>query len=435
MKRLHTSTLVCIALLLGACSDDRMVSRPPYFAASTDLLDFGEVALGETEARTVFLFNKGELALGLSPPEGALLGSIFTLLGMEETVDPGGSVVVRVFFTPESEGPVEAEIRFPNDSVNMEVFALTVKGTGKLRDPCAGVVCNSPPRYCKDESTSAGFNPLGECVEGKCVYETLPDKDCPDFGCDEATGRCATDPCIGVTCTTPPNDCYYAQGRCERGACIYETNDGASCDDGNLCTDSPRCEQGTCRGVPKSCTQPSDPECADANTLRQYVPTGTCVRATGKCEFPEPTYRTCAHGCGQVTTGGVTQAACLGDPCSVLPPDYNPNDPCRRQICNASTNHQWVWENRDGNACTTSSSECPAGTCHAGQCRTTAGKTCTTNVKACGSSVPVQATCRADGRCVQDGERTDPCWQSCAPDTVLCITCYAWGVGVPVCLR
>ena len=72
--------LVLFALVVAAagCADDPLYQRPAFLTASTDLINFGEQDVGTDTMRTLFLLNKGDLPLTLSPPEGDLLGGVFS---------------------------------------------------------------------------------------------------------------------------------------------------------------------------------------------------------------------------------------------------------------------------------------------------------------------------------------------------------------------
>lgn len=427
MRRVHLSAIAGLFLVFSACSDDYLVGRPAYFAPSTDVVDFGKVEVGEVEKRSLYLINKGELPMQLYPPEGALLGGPFSLVGMEETIAPGASISISVYFAPESEGPIESEIVFPNDSANMPQFALVMKGEGIKPVGCKDG-CITPPRYCLDENTSAGYDTLGECVEGKCVYTELEPRDCPS-GCDEDTGRCKSDSCIGVTCTTPPNGCYLAQGECIQGACYYTPNDGAPCSDGNICTDRDVCQQGSCVGVPRTCAAPPTPVC-EGSSVKRWDPAGYCdPDDRGKCNYqPLPDIH-CASGCEMVDINGVLQASCKGNPCET---PYDDGNPCTKKTCDPVTG--WKVTNDDGASCTRPGEQCTQGVCHAGQCttRTTPSQSCTVRDSSplC-SSIYVPGTCMSNGNCLKNSNYVDPCWQTCPSSTWLCATCD----GFPICLK
>ena len=74
--RARAIPLVVAAQLALACADDYVSSRPPYLAASADVLDFGEVPVGDAEQRALFLINKGDLPMRLMQPESAV-GGVF----------------------------------------------------------------------------------------------------------------------------------------------------------------------------------------------------------------------------------------------------------------------------------------------------------------------------------------------------------------------
>ncbi|MCA1481921.1 hypothetical protein, partial [Bradyrhizobium sp. NBAIM08] len=65
LTRAAAALLPLVVAALGACSDDAIAFRPPYLAASTDIVSFGEIMVGESEQRTVFLINSGEVPLKL----------------------------------------------------------------------------------------------------------------------------------------------------------------------------------------------------------------------------------------------------------------------------------------------------------------------------------------------------------------------------------
>lgn len=314
---------VCYAavglLVVSACADDRVLGKPPYFAASADVVDFGEVEVGDTQTRSVFLINKGDLSMKLSPPTGALLEDVFSLVGMQEIVDPGGSISVRIFFSPVAEGSVEDEVVFPNDSANEPEFRLVVKGVGIQRDPCRELDCTSPPpRYCATSKVSKGYEPNGQCVEGKCEYVVF-EETCDEWGCDEATGACAGDPCKGVSCVTPPArycDGFVSRGFAPAGECV----DGA-CQYAPVQDDCPygcvqatgECRPDPCAGV--VCQTPPDRICASVDTTRTFNPAGSCQN--GECVYV-PVDSACTWGC-EAATGACAPDPCIGVECQTPP--------------------------------------------------------------------------------------------------------------------
>ncbi len=117
---------------------------------------------------------------------------------------------------------------------------------GQCKDPCAGIMCDFPPAtYCKDSTTLMHWNGMqGMCEAGACRYN-LESLTCAQ-SCSE--GMCDGDPCAGMVCVTPPSPyCegnriveYPAVGRCENdGVCVYD----------EIFSDCPgECNNGMCEG-------------------------------------------------------------------------------------------------------------------------------------------------------------------------------------------
>ena len=164
---------------------------------------------------------------------------------------------------------------------------------------------------------------------GACFYSYLT-HDC-DFGC--ANGSCKQDPCIGVTCNNPPaNSCagpntlkaYMPNGTCSSGACSY-TSTSVDCPFG--CSNG-TCNQDPCAGL--TCNSPPAPSCADAHTLKTYSPSGTC--SAGACSYSFTT-QNCAFGC--------SNGSCSQDPCAGLTCNSPP-----ATSCSDSWTLRGVWQHR-----------------------------------------------------------------------------------------
>lgn len=142
-------------------------------------------------------------------------------------------------------------------------------------DPCAGVVCLTPPSAC--------HKALGTCDLGVCAYDLNPGADCNDADACTTTDKCQADgSCAGtaVACTTPLNSqCYEPTGACDAGQCLYTAKlEGVPCDDGDACTDTDACTAGhACTGTPKVCDTPPNAQCWEA--------TGTCT--AGQCGYTQ----------------------------------------------------------------------------------------------------------------------------------------------------
>lgn len=183
-------------------------------------------------------------------------------------------------------------------------------------DPCHVGVCNpatggcdfvagNEGAQCDDQNpcTYTGFCSSGVCLLGTPVDCTLFDSQCTVGVCDQVTGcyaaatnenggcddnqyctindKCVAGDCVGAanTCTAPGDVCMI--GSCDEGLdqCVaVPGNDGAACDDGNLCTGNETCLNGLCQGG-----QPANNgvACDDANgcTSGTTCANGTCTGA------------------------------------------------------------------------------------------------------------------------------------------------------------
>jgi hypothetical protein len=156
-------------------------------------------------------------------------------------------------------------------------------------DPCADVVCDAPPADGCDENTAMTYGAAGTCAAGVCSY-TETSTDCGDDVCTDGACVAPADPCAGVVCDTPPaDDCnentamtYAAQGTCAAGVCSYtETSEDCGA---NVCN-AGVCEAvDPCAGV--LCNTPPADGC-DGNSTMTYAAQGTC--AAGVCSYTETT--------------------------------------------------------------------------------------------------------------------------------------------------
>lgn len=171
---------------------------------------------------------------------------------------------------------------------------------------CGGtaVQCNQPPaQRCVSPTTLAKF-PGGMCAPttGQCDYP--PTLEQCQWGC--VNNQCF-DPCAGVVCNTPPTGCHKQQGVCRPqlpiGVCSYDLDDGKACDDGDPCTVTDTCGNAVCKGTAMVCKTPPAPRCLDPDNSEVHDPAGQCV--AGACVY---TRRTdfCAIACLR----GQCQASC-----------------------------------------------------------------------------------------------------------------------------
>lgn len=348
--------LAVSALGGSACDDASLGLTPPYISTSAEKIDFGERIVGSADERTIYLINKGQVPLELEIPEGDTLSGVFGALLDSYSVAPNKDVVVSISFRPADPIAYTSTITIRNNSSNHPELLLNVIGRGVRPGPCDDVDCReSPPATCVTENTTRRYEPLGVCEEGRCVHN-YNDNEC-EFGCDDRTGACRMDPCIGMACNTPPNNCYFANGTCEEGACRFPVNNAGVCDDMQPCTTADHCSEGTCVGTPTTCDAPPAPICVDATTRRLWNPQGACNPGTGGCEYTSNDQH-CQFGCAP--------EGCLGDPCANVtcntPPAgqcYNPVGTCSNGLCSYTT-VSGACDDSDG--CTTGDS-CNNGLC------------------------------------------------------------------------
>ena len=130
-----------------------------------------------------------------------------------------------------------------------------------LGDTCQSGLCAGQPKPCQ-----------GECCDAE-----------DGLMCDDGNGCtqgdiCAAGACVGADKTL---DCSTLNNACVTGACVPSTGecgpiarpDGVECDDNELCTLADACQAGTCRGVPRNCTE-----------LDEACVVGVCDAADGKCK-------------------------------------------------------------------------------------------------------------------------------------------------------
>jgi hypothetical protein len=156
---------------------------------------------------------------------------------------------------------------------------------------------------------------IAVCSSGNCSFGPKPaGTACDDGDACTQTDTCQSGTCVGgnpVVCTAL-DQCHDA-GTCNpaNGVCSNPNKaNGSACSDGNACTQTDTCQNGTCVGDNPVICQPQS-ECHDA---------GTCNQATGQCSNPTKPNGTpcgtfvnsfCSNGICQCTPATQAQA-CLG---------------------------------------------------------------------------------------------------------------------------
>jgi hypothetical protein len=123
MNLRHNFALICPTLALGlavaACSSDEVVGRQlPILDVSPKTIDFGEVQVGTTADSSFTIKNTGTGVLTIKALRLQDDRPEFRFETGLTAIPPGGSTVVRVFFTPTETGPrTDGVVVAPTDDV------------------------------------------------------------------------------------------------------------------------------------------------------------------------------------------------------------------------------------------------------------------------------------------------------------------------------
>ncbi len=258
--------------------------------------------------------------------------------------------------------------------------------------------------------------------EAYCEHKPVEGAACDDSDPCTENDLCVAGECLGdAKCPTASNDPCLTLGCDDTGVCITLPNNGAPCDDNDVCTQTDTCDKGLCLGSnPVDCDDdeictadscdffagcqhvPADGACDDGNacTVDDTCAEGTCSPGTPlDCDDNDVcTDDSCDPATGCVHTNNVATCddanACTADDvcaeglCAGQTITCNDDNPCTDDTCDSGTG--CVFTNNtaacdDNDACTTVD-QCDEGVC-------------------VGSTPP---TCDDDNPCTDD---------SCDPDT------------------
>src|SRR2546428_817760 len=140
---------------------------------------------------------------------------------------------------------------------------------------------------------------------GTCTFAPQTGTSCNDGNACTQTDTCQNGTCVGgnpVTCGPAP-ECHDP-GVCQpaTGTCTFAPQTGTSCNDGNACTQTDTCQNGTCVGGNPVTCGPA-PECHDP---------GVCQPATGTCTFAPQTGTSCNDGNACTQTDTCQNGTCVG---------------------------------------------------------------------------------------------------------------------------
>lgn len=221
----------------------------------------------------------------------------------------------------------------PTPKTDDQVSALT-------EDQCLHFDQNGKDLIC--HATHSARNPFvlltiseDACIEAHAQHEgdyiSVGDPTCQGNGCLPLNAPCdplvpccgngvctngvCTDLCAGVTCTA--SDSCHDAGTCnpQTGICSNPVKaDGATCDDGNSCTQVDVCTGGVCGGTPFSCPSPGAPDDCHVGACNGD---GTCSLANApdgqSCCGILPTDRCTGPFHGTCSAGACTNINACGD--------------------------------------------------------------------------------------------------------------------------
>jgi cysteine-rich repeat protein len=231
-------------------------------------------------------------------------------------------------------------------------------------DTCLSGTCTGAnPVVCSalDQCHVAGTCNPGS---GTCSNPNKPNgSTCNDGSACTQTDTCQSGACTGgnpVVCSAQ-DQCHLA-GTCNpaNGTCSNPSKpDGATCSDGNLCTQTDTCQAGACSGAnPVVCT-----------ALDQCYDVGTCSPITGTCSNPQKANGSpCSDGSACTLGDSCQTGVCTGGSfvqCTALDQCHLPGE-CDAQSGTCSNPPRPNGAAcSDGNACTLGDA-CQSGSCASG---------------------------------------------------------------------
>jgi hypothetical protein len=257
-------------------------------------------------------------------------------------------------------------------------------GTGGTKATGGSTATQCSPPDCNDNNPCT----TDYCSAGSCVHTPLANgTGCTDGNSCTRTDTCQNGVCVGgspVTC--PALDACHTAGICNpsTGACSNpNAPDGTACTDNNPCTKPDSCRGGACVSGPQvvctasdachaagycdyntgNCTNPNAPDGTICNDGNACTTTDTCVNgsctgtnpktcpASDSCHMPG----TCDSGTGSCSNPNAPDGTICSDNNACTAPDQ-----CTAGTCNSGA----AVSMDDGNPCTTDSCDPKTGVSH-----------------------------------------------------------------------
>jgi len=283
--------------------------------------------------------------------------------------------------------------------------------TGQNRSCDDGIACNGQERCdegaasCQSSGSTCGDELFCELDSGECV--------------SECSGCLIDGTCYGDGQLDPTNPCHIC--RVAASSTAWQSNDGASCDDGAFCTTEDVCKAGSCAGSPRDCSD--GVTCNGAETCDETA--DACRSGITTCAAHEICVTAGDH-CVATCTGCVIAGTCYGEG------QRNPANPC--QVCKSNTDRT-TWSDNTGASCDdgvfcTDLDTCSGTTCIGTPRVCDDGITCN-GVESCDEGqdacVPGTTTCAMNQVCEA---ATNTCVTTCA-GCVIDGVCHASGATNP----
>jgi hypothetical protein len=224
-------------------------------------------------------------------------------------------------------------------------------------DVCTSGSCAGSARDCSGAGDQCNSGSCDESADS-CVPQPISD----GTSCDDATFCTVSDTCTSGACGGSARACAWAGDQCNDGVCDESASscvaepvtDGTTCDDGEFCTTSDECTQGSCGGADTDCSAFTD-QCN----------AGMCDEGSDNCyAAPVSDGVTCDDSDPCTVTDECGSGSCGGSPkdCSAL------DDQCNVGVCDAVTGNCEAVPVSNGTTCDdgsfcTVSDVCSSGTC------------------------------------------------------------------------